>query len=127
MRGGRAFEAAVIAAGLVVVVYVIDGVAGSALNSTVAGVCRAVVIVGAVICAGVLYQLWSVRKPNDVADHAAVAAALLGGALVASSAFSAPSSQVFGNGLTAALGVAGLLLGLAGARPTRIRTEGRQP
>jgi peptidoglycan/LPS O-acetylase OafA/YrhL len=109
---------------IVLVAYAVDLVAGGDLADGVAGAGRAVVIVGAVLCAGVVYQLWSVRKPNDILDHAAVAAALLGGALAASSAFSAPAGQIFRSSLTAAAGVAGLAIALYASRPDRVRTEG---
>ena len=126
MRGSRAVLAAMIAGSVVLIAYVIDLLAGEDLSKDTATVGRAAVIIGAVICAGVIYQLWSVRKQHTPRDHAAVAAALLGGALAASSAFSAPAGQIFGNSLTAAAGVAGLALGLVGSRPTPISTEGRR-
>ena len=126
MRGSRAFQTATIAGAAVLVAYVVDLVAGSDLSKDAAGIGRAAVIIGAVICAGVIYQSWSVRKRYTPRDHAAVAAALLGGALAASSAFSASEGQIFGNSLTAVAGVAGLALGLAGSRPTTISTEGRR-
>ena len=126
MRGSRALLAATIAAAVVLIAYVVDLAAGSDLSKDTATAGRAAVIIGAVICAGVIYQLWSVRKHHTARDHAAVAASLLGGALAASSAFSASSGQIFGNTLTAAAGVAGLALGLAGSRPTPISTEGRR-
>lgn len=117
--GTRAYGAAVIGAVLVVAAYVVDRVAAPDLSSSVAGVGRAAAILGALACAVVLYQLWSTRRANDVAHHAGVAAVLLGGALAASSAFSATSGQIFGNALTAALGIAGLAVGLVSARPGR--------
>jgi peptidoglycan/LPS O-acetylase OafA/YrhL len=126
MRGSRALLAATIAGAVVLIAYVVDLVAGSDLSEDAATAGRAAVIIGAVICAGVIYQSWSIRKKYAARDHAAVAAALLGGALAASSAFSAPEGQIFGNSLTAAAGVAGLALGLAGSRPTTISTEGRR-
>ena len=126
MRGSRALQAATIAAAIVLIAYVIDLLADEDLSKVAAAAGRAVVIIGAVICAGVIYQLWSVRKQHTPRDHAAVVAALLGGALAASSAFSAPEGQIFGNSLTAAAGVAGLALGLVGSRPTPISTEGRR-
>jgi peptidoglycan/LPS O-acetylase OafA/YrhL len=126
MRGSRAVLAAVIAGSVVLVAYVVDVVAGDDLASTAAGTGRAAAIIGAAVCAGVIYQLWSVRKQHTPQDHAAVAAALLGGALVASSAFSAPTGHIFGSSLTAAAGVAGLALALLGSRPTPISTEGRR-
>jgi len=124
MSGGRAVGAATIAGAVVLVAYVVDLAAGGDLSKGAAGAGRALVIVGAVVCAGIVYQSWSVRRQHAPRDHAAVAAALLGGALAASSAFSAPSGQIFGSSLTAAAGVAGLVLALVGSRPTPIRTEG---
>jgi peptidoglycan/LPS O-acetylase OafA/YrhL len=126
MRGSRALLAATIAGAVVLIAYVIDLVFDEDLSKDTATAGRAAVIIGAVICAGVIYQSWSVRKQHAPHDHAAVAAALLGGALAASSAFSAPEGQIFGNSLTAAAGVAGLVLGIAGSRPTPISTEGRR-
>ena len=126
MRGSRALLAATIAGSVVLIAYVVDVVASDDLSKEAAGAGRAATIIGAVICAGVIYQLWSVRKQHTPRDHAAVAAALLGGALAASSAFSAPTGQIFGNSLTAAAGVAGLALGLVGSRSTTITTEGRR-
>jgi len=124
MTGSRALRTATIAGVVVLVAYVVDLVAGDDLGTGAAGAGRAVAIVGAVVCAGVVYQSWSIRRQHTPRDHAAVAAALLGGALTASSAFSAPSGQIFGSSVTAAAGVAGLALALAGSRPTPIRTEG---
>jgi peptidoglycan/LPS O-acetylase OafA/YrhL len=125
MSGSRALQVAAIAAAVVLVAYVVDVVA-SDLSASAAGAARAVVIISAALCAGVIYQLWSVRKQHTPRDHAAVAAALLGGALAASSAFSASAGQIFGSSLTAAAGVAGLVLALLGSRPTPISTEGRR-
>lgn len=125
MKGSRALLAATIAGAVVLIAYVVDLVAAD-LSNQAAGGGRAVVIIGAVICAGVIYQSWSVRTHHTPRDHAAVAAALLGGALAASSAFSAPVGQIFGSSLTAAAGVAGLALALVGSRPTPISKEGRR-
>jgi peptidoglycan/LPS O-acetylase OafA/YrhL len=126
MTGSRALGAATIAGAVVLVAYVVDFVAGDDLGSGAAGVGRVAAIVGAVVCAGVVYQSWSVRRQHPPREHAAVAAALLGGALAASSAFSAPSGQIFGNSVAAAAGVAGLALALVGSRTTPINTEGRR-
>lgn len=126
MRGSRSLLAATIAGALVLIAYVIDLAAKDDLSNGAAATGRIAAIAGAVICAGVIYQLWSVRTQHTPRDHAAVAAALLGGALAASSAFSATAGHIFGNSLTAAAGVAGLALGLAGSRPTPISTEGRR-
>jgi len=125
MKGSRALLAATIAGAVVLIAYVVDLVAAD-LGYQAAGAGRAAVIIGAVICAGVIYQSWSVRTQHTPRDHAAVAAALLGGALAASSAFSAPTGQIFGSSLTAAAGVAGLALALVGSRPTPISKEGRR-
>ena len=126
MRGSRAWEVATIAGVIVLVAYVVDLLAGSDLSRTAATTGRVAAIIAAVVCAGVIYQSWSVRQRHTARDHAAVAAALLGGALVASSAFSAPAAQIFGNSLTAAAGVAGLALALVGSRPAPIGTEGHR-
>jgi peptidoglycan/LPS O-acetylase OafA/YrhL len=125
MKGSRALVVATIAGTVVLIAYVIDLVSDD-LSKQAAGTGRAAVIVGALVCAGVIYQSWSVRRQHTPRDHAAAAAALLGGALAASSAFSAPSGQVFGSSLTAAAGVAGLALALVGSRPTPISKEGRR-
>jgi hypothetical protein len=127
MAGSRAWTVAMIAGGIVLIAYVIDLVAGSNLSKGVADATRVAVVVAAVVCVGVIYQAWSVGRQHTVRDHAAVAAALLGGALAASSAFSAGSAQIFGNSLTATAGVAGLAVALAGSRPDRTGTEGRRP
>ena len=124
MTSGRALGAATIAAAVVLVAYVVDLVAGDDLGKGAASAGRVAVIIGAVVCAGIVYQSWSVRREHPPREHAAVAAALLGGALAASSAFSAPSGQIFGNSVTAAAGVAGLALALVGSRPTPINSEG---
>ena len=124
MTSSRALGAATIAAAVVLVAYVVDLVAGDDLGKGAASAGRVAVIIGAVVCAGIVYQSWSVRREHPPREHAAVAAALLGGALAASSAFSAPSGQIFGNSVTAAAGVAGLALALVGSRPTPINSEG---
>lgn len=122
----KAFGAATAGAVVVLIAYVVDLVAGSGLSKSAASAGCVAVIIGAVLCAGVIYQSWSVRKQHTLRDHVAVAAALLGGALAASSAFSAPAGQIFANWLTAAVGVAALALALIGSRPTTISTEGRR-
>lgn len=126
MSGSRGLCTATIAGAVVLIAYLADLVAGDDLSKNAASIGRTAVIAAAVICAGVVYQRWSVRKQYTSSDHAAVAAALLGGALAASSAFSAPAREIFGNSVTAAAGVAGLALALAGSRPTTISTEGRR-
>ena len=126
MKGSRALAVATIAGSVVLMAYVVDLVTANDLSKEAAAAGRAAVIIGAVICAGVIYQSWSIRKEHTPRDHAAMAAALLGGALAASSAFSAPAGQIFGSSLTAAAGVAGLALALAGSRPTPISKEGRR-
>ena len=124
MKGSRALLVATVAGAVVLIAYVVDLVAD--LGKDAASIGRIVVILGAAVCAGVIYQSWSVRRRHAPRDHAAVAAALLGGALAASSAFSAPSGQIFGSSLTAAAGVAGLALALVGSRPTPTSKEGRR-
>jgi hypothetical protein len=126
MRGSRAVQVATVAGAIVLVAYVADLAAGSNLDKDVATAGRFAVIIGAAVCAGVVYQLWSVRKQHTPRDHAAAAAGLLGGALAASSAFSAHEGDIFGNSITGAAGVAGLALALAGSRPTTISTEGHR-
>jgi peptidoglycan/LPS O-acetylase OafA/YrhL len=126
MRGSRALQVATIAGSVVLIAYVIDLLAGSDLSRPAATTGRVAVVIAAMVCAGVVYQSWSVRRQHTPRDHAAAAAGLLGGALAASSAFSAPAGQIFGNSLTAAAGVAGLALALVGSRPTTISTEGRR-
>lgn len=122
----RAFQVATAGALVVLIAYVVDLVAGSDLTKPVATTGRVAPIAGAVICAGIIYQLWSVRREHTPRDHAAVAAALLGGALAASSAFNAPAMQIFGTSLTAAAGVASLALALLGPCPAPIHTEGHR-
>lgn len=124
MRGSRALQAATIAGAVVLIAYVVDLAADLGKDAASAG--RVAAIIGAVICAGIVYQAWSVRSQHTPRDHAAAAAGLLGGALAASSAFSATAGQIFGNSLTAAAGVAGLALALVGSRPAPISTEGRR-
>ncbi len=126
MKAGRALLIATIAGVVVLVAYIVDLVAGSDLSKPAATTGRVAVIAAALICAGIIYQLWSVRRDHTPREHAAVAAALLGGALAASSAFSAPAGQIFGSSLTAAAGVAGLVLALIGSRPAPITTEGHR-
>ena len=124
MKGSRALRLAAIAAAVVLVAYVVDLAAD--LGKDAASIGRIVVIVGAAVCAGIIYQAWSVLRQHTPRDHAAVAAALLGGALAASSAFSGSAGHIFGNSVTAAAGVAGLALGVAGSRLTPTTTEGRR-
>ncbi len=126
MKASRALQVATIAGAVVLVAYIVDLVAGSDLSKPAATAGRVAVIAAALICAGIIYQLWSVRRDHTPREHAAVAAALLGGALAASSAFSAPAGQIFGSSLTAAAGVAGLVLALIGSRPAPITTEGHR-
>ena len=124
MKGSRALRLAAIAAAVVLIAYVVDLAAD--LGKDAASIGRIAVILAAAVCAGIIYQAWSVRRQHTARGHAAVAAALLGGALAASSAFSGSAGQVFGNAVTAAAGVAGLALGVVGTRPTTLTTEGRR-
>jgi peptidoglycan/LPS O-acetylase OafA/YrhL len=123
MKTSRAWAAATIAGVIVLIVYVVDLVAGSELSKRASDTARVAVVIAAVVCAGVIYQSWGARRQHTARDHAAVAAGLLGGALAASSAFSAAAGQVFGSSVTASAGVAGLALALLGSRP--VGTEGR--
>lgn len=111
MTSSRTFRVALIGAALVAVAFAVEVIARVDLDSSGRGVARVIVLLGAVLCTGALYQAWSVVKGHTVRDHLAVAAALVGGALIASSAFSR-SDQVFGNDVTAAAGLIGLVTAL---------------
>ncbi|MEV7397753.1 hypothetical protein [Aeromicrobium sp. NPDC092404] len=126
MRGSRALQVATAAAAVVLLAYVVDLAAGSNLDQDAATVGRVLAIIGAAVCAAVIYQLWSVREHHTARDHAAAAAALLGGALAASSAFSAHTGDIFGSSVTATAGIAGLALAIVGSRPHPLSTEGRR-
>ena len=112
MRVSRTFWVALIGAALVAIVFAVDALARVDFDSTARGVARAIALLGAVLCTGALYQAWSVIKGHTVRDHVAAAAALVGGALIASSVVSKSSVHVFGNDLTAGAGLIGLAAAL---------------
>ena len=114
---GRSPWLLIVAASTVVVVvaFVVDAIAE--VDGSVRSALRVVVVVGAALSAGTLYQRWSIVPVRTPAHHAMAAAGLLGGALVASSAFS-NGPGVFGTGTTGALGAAALLVALLAARFT---------
>lgn len=95
--------------------YAID-VVGTVDGGQRAGL-RVAALVGAVLVAGATYQRWGSVPARTPAHHAMAAAGLLGGALVASSSFSA-GAGVFGNPTTGALGCVAMLVALVAARAT---------
>jgi hypothetical protein len=112
MTVSRTFRIALIGAVLVAIAYVLDVLVGVDFGSSTRGLTRLIVLLGAVLCTGALYQDWSVIKGHVVRDHAAVAAALVGGALVASSVVGTSVGHVFSNDITATAGLLGLVVAL---------------
>lgn len=100
--------------------YAID-VIGTVNSGQRAGL-RVAALVGAVLVAGATYQRWGSVPARTPAHHAMAAAGLLGGALVASSSFSA-GDGVFGNAVTGALGCVAMLVALVAARATVSETK----
>ncbi len=84
------------------------------VDGSTRGVLRGVVVAAAAVVAGVTFQRWSTVEERTVPHHAMAALALLGGALVASSAFSA-GADVFSNTMTASLGLTALWISLLAA------------
>lgn len=84
---------------------------------------RIVVIVAAIAVAGTFYQRWSTVPARAVPHHAMAALGLIGGALVASSAFSVEPG-VYGNQITALLGLSALVLAVIAARATLATSTG---
>lgn len=112
MTVGRTFRLALIGAAVVAVAVAVDVLAGVELDGPARGAARALVLLGAVLCTGALYQGWSVMKGHVLRDHLAVVAALVGGALIASSVVSPSTAHVFGNDITATAGLFGLAAAL---------------
>lgn len=112
MMASRTFRVALIGATVVAVAFAVDVVAQVELDHVARGVARTIVLIGAVVCTGVLYQAWSVIKGHIARDHAAVAAALVGGALIASSVVGKAGRHIFGNDMTATAGLIGLVAAL---------------
>ncbi|MGB9011333.1 MAG: hypothetical protein WCB95_00490, partial [Aeromicrobium sp.] len=81
------------------------------------GMLRGAVVVAAAVAAGIFFQQWSTTTKRSIPHHAMAALAMLGGALVASSAFST-GAGVLGNTVTASLGLAALWISLLAARAT---------
>ena len=100
------------ATSVVAVVYVLDLFVD--VDGSTRGVLRGVTVAAAALVAAMAFQRWSTVAERDVPHHAMAALALLGGALVASSAFS-PGTSVFGNTVTASLGLAALWISLLAA------------
>lgn len=84
---------------------------------------RVVVIVAAIVVAGTFYQRWSIVPTRAVPHHVMAALGLIGGALVASSAFST-GAGVYGNQITAALGLAALCVAVLAALATLTTSTG---
>lgn len=84
---------------------------------------RAVVVVAAVVVAGTFYQRWSIVPTRATPHHAMAGLGLVGGALVASSAFGT-GAGVFGNEVTGALGLAALWVAVIAARTTLTTSTG---
>lgn len=100
---------------LVAVVFAVD--LTTDLDGSARGLLRGLVVAAGAVVAGVFYQRWSTLPERTVPHHAMAALAMLGGALVASSAFST-GAGVFGNSVTASLGLAALWISLLAARAT---------
>ncbi len=104
---------AFLATSVVAVVFLID--LSVDIDGTTRGLLRGVVVAAAAAVAGIFFQRWSTLAQRSVPDHAMAGLALLGGALIASSAFSA-GAGVFGNTVTASLGTAALWISLLAGR-----------
>lgn len=100
---------------VVAVVFALDLTAD--LDGSTRGLLRGVVVAAGAVVAGIFFQRWSTLPERAVPHHIMAALAMLGGALVASSAFST-GAGVFGNSLTASLGLAALWISLLAARTT---------
>lgn len=106
---------AVLATSFVAVVFVLD--LSLDVDGPARGMLRGAVVVAAAVAAGIFFQRWSTLTKRSVPHHAMAALAMLGGALVASSAFST-GAGVLGNTVTASLGLAALWISLLAARAT---------
>lgn len=114
-------RSAFVAIGVIAGVYAADLLAE--LEGTTRTVLRIAAIVAAAVAAGTFFQRWSVVPARTVPHHAMAALGLLGGALVASSAFGA-GPGAFGNELTASLGLAALVVSLLAARASLASPSG---
>jgi hypothetical protein len=105
---------------VVAAAYVVDLVAE--IDGSARVVLRVLVIAAAAVVAGTFFQRWSTVPERTTPHHVMAALGLLGGALVASSAFST-APGVFGNLATASLGLVALWVSLLAARTTSRPTE----
>ncbi|MFW6776023.1 hypothetical protein ACOACO_17185 [Nocardioides sp. CPCC 205120] len=99
---------------LVAVVLLLDLNEGFAERRTV-GIVLA--IVGAGLVAGVIYSFWGAAPVRTIRMHAALLAAMVGGATVTAAATSAAeddATTVFANEVLGAIGLAGLAVAVAG-------------
>jgi hypothetical protein len=74
---------------------------------------RLVLLLCAVVIAGIAYHRWSVGDSRAPQPIAAMVTALIGGASLASTVTSAPDGQIYGSGLLAAVSVVGLTFAVA--------------
>lgn len=118
MQGRRWLLVAGVGTAIVLAAFVLDVVIGVDVSRSTAAAGSFIVIVGAVLVAGACYQRWSTVDHRSTPTHVMAAAALLGGALVASSVFGATGTAIFGDLRIAWLGVAALVIAMAAAQLT---------
>lgn len=121
MRGGRWHRLALIAT-VVISAVLVTQIAADTLSATTVGIGRGTALAAAVVAAGSFYQAWGSARGRAVPDHAATAAALLGGAAVAAAVFSRSTGQMFGDTTLAVAGVIALAGALVVTRPRTPQT-----
>lgn len=110
-----------VAVAVTAVIFVVDLLVS--VDGTPRAGLRVVVIVAAIVVAGTFFQRWSIVPARHLPHHVMAGLGLVGGALVASSAFGLDAG-VFGNEVTGALGLAALWVAVIAARTTHSTPTG---
>ncbi|GAA1743962.1 hypothetical protein GCM10009710_24960 [Aeromicrobium alkaliterrae] len=117
----------IITAALVVVaaVYVADRLFEVEWPSGAVWPLRILLIVAAVLIAGIAYQLWSTGDPKSPRPIVAMVTSLIGGACLASAVTSAPDGTIVGTGLLGAVSLVALAFGATVLNIEARETNGR--
>lgn len=102
----RNFQIVLVAVALIVLTYVVAGLADVDLGGLRTGA-KIVVIAAAAFVAAISYHSWSVN--NNLHTTCAMALALLGGASLVSSVTSSTGADFYGSGLMAMIGTAAVV------------------
>jgi hypothetical protein len=116
----RAIRLMSVAAAVVLLGYVVGGLAGADLDSS-AGIVRIVVLVAAAVVAVVAYHSWSLG--NTPHRLSAMILALLGGASLASTVTTAKAGDLYGSDPMALVGTLAVVAAVTVAQIGQTRTK----